>query len=279
MVAGRFRCTAWLGTGGVADVFEAVDLRGGATVAVGTNAATGSYTGVEAGADTVTATILWAGQDGGAQALSASTTVTWSAPVLPSANGGGPYSGSEGSSIAFSGVASTSAGSGTTYSWLFGDGGSGSGVAPTHAYADSGSYTGSLTVSDSNGSNQASVTVTVANVGAGHSVPTGATFLRELWVDVELDGAVIAERVLELGDQPMHGERPVALLTQADHVTGGSLEAGGSRSVFVPAEGPVEVVLRGRAIRGAVLDALDLRALEPQIPTHEVHRVSGAPTP
>ncbi|MCA9680221.1 MAG: serine/threonine protein kinase, partial [Myxococcales bacterium] len=34
MVAGRFRCTAWLGTGGVADVFEAVDLRGGATVAV-----------------------------------------------------------------------------------------------------------------------------------------------------------------------------------------------------------------------------------------------------
>ncbi|MCB9593242.1 MAG: hypothetical protein H6719_10970 [Sandaracinaceae bacterium] len=123
------------------------------------------------------------------------------------------------------------------------------------------------------------VTVTVANVGAGHSVPTGATFLRELWVDVELDGAVIAERVLELGDQPMHGERPVALLTQADHVTGGSLEAGGSRSVFVPAEGPVEVVLRGRAIRGAVLDALDLRALEPQIPTHEVHRVSGAPTP
>ncbi|MCB1269499.1 MAG: PKD domain-containing protein, partial [Microthrixaceae bacterium] len=137
---------------------------GGATVAVGTNAATGSYTGVEAGADTVTATILWAGQDGGAQALSASTTVTWSAPVLPSANGGGPYSGSEGSSIAFSGVASTSAGSGTTYSWLFGDGGSGSGVAPTHAYADSGSYTGSLTVSDSNGSNQASITVTVANV-------------------------------------------------------------------------------------------------------------------
>ena len=34
VVAGRFRCTAWLGTGGVADVFEAVDLRGGATVAV-----------------------------------------------------------------------------------------------------------------------------------------------------------------------------------------------------------------------------------------------------
>lgn len=121
------------------------------------------------------------------------------------------------------------------------------------------------------------VRITVANVGAGHSVPTGATFLRDLWVDVEVDGRVVASRVIVLGDQPMHGDTPVPLVWRADRVEGGSLEAGGERAVRVAVEGPVEVVLRGRAVRTAVLEALALDALAAEIPTHEIHRVAGAP--
>jgi len=117
------------------------------------------------------------------------------------------------------------------------------------------------------------LTVTVANVGAGHSVPTGATFLRDLWVDVEpLDGPVRA-RVIELGDQPMHGAMPVALLTRADRVEAGSLAAGDARSVFVPVDGASRVVLRGRAVRDSVLEALERTDLRAQIPTHTIHVV------
>lgn len=48
----------------------------------------------------------------------------------------------------------------------------------------------------------AGVEVIVENVGAGHSVPTGATWLRDLWVDVSVDGAPSTyARVLSLGDQ------------------------------------------------------------------------------
>lgn len=117
------------------------------------------------------------------------------------------------------------------------------------------------------------VRVTVANVGAGHSVPTGATFLRDLWVDVEpLDGPVVA-RVIELGDQPMRGDAPVALLTRADRVEAGSLAAGDTRSVRVAVDGPVRVVLRGRAVRDAVLAALERTDLRDEIPTHTIHVV------
>src|SRR5690606_34641026 len=66
------------------------------------------------------------------------------------------------------------------------------------------------------------VDVIVTNRGAGHAVPTGATFLRDLWVDVEIDGERHA-RVITLGDRPMRGDSPVALLTRADRVERGSL--------------------------------------------------------
>lgn len=121
--------------------------------------------------------------------------------------------------------------------------------------------------------------ITVANVGAGHSVPTGATFLRDLWVDVEVDGRVVASRVMTFGDQPMHGGTPVPLLTRADRVEGGSLAAGAARTAEVAVEGPAEVVLRGRAVRDAVLEALALEALAAEIPTHEIHRVPRPPSP
>lgn len=121
------------------------------------------------------------------------------------------------------------------------------------------------------------VEVVVENVGAGHAVPTGATFLRDLWVDLEdADGAIVASRVLRLGDQPMAGDTPVALLTRADRVEVGSLPAGESRRVFVPVSVDVGVTahLRGRAVRDEVLAALSLTDLRPQIPTHSIATAS-----
>ena len=84
----------------------------------------------------------------------------------PVANAGGPYSGREGSPIAFSGSASTdSDGDPITYSWDFGDGNTGSGEQPVHRYADNGSYTVTLTVTDPDGESSSSTSVAdIANV-------------------------------------------------------------------------------------------------------------------
>ncbi len=122
------------------------------------------------------------------------------------------------------------------------------------------------------------VDVVVRNEGAGHAVPTGAAFMRDLWVDVEIDGA-LEPRVIALCDQPMQGDTPVALLTEADHVEHGSLAPGEERRVFMAADPGATVVatLRGRAIRDEVLAALDLTSRADEIPTHEIAISSRAP--
>ena len=49
-----------------------------------------------------------------------------------------------------------------SYAWTFGDGGTSTDENPTHPYADAGTYTATLTVTDDNGDTAtASVTVTV----------------------------------------------------------------------------------------------------------------------
>jgi hypothetical protein len=113
-----------------------------------------------------------------------------------------------------------------------------------------------------------SIVVVLRNVGAGHSVPTGATFLRDIWVDVEVGGA-ISERVIVLGDQPMREAEPVPLLPQADRVIAGSLEAGGERRVEIsaPANASVTATLRARAIRANVLSALGLESRAGEVPS------------
>src|SRR6202007_557125 len=84
--------------------------------------------------------------------------------ALPVANPGGPYPGNVGQTITFNGAGST-APSGptiTAYAWNFGDGSSGTGAMPTHAYASAGTFTVSLTVTDtSGGTNTASTTATI----------------------------------------------------------------------------------------------------------------------
>ena len=67
----------------------------------------------------------------------------------PVANAGGPYTGSVGTAISFNGSGSSDPdGDALTYAWTFGDASTGSGATPSHAYAATGTYTVSLTVTD-----------------------------------------------------------------------------------------------------------------------------------
>ena len=86
----------------------------------------------------------------------------------------------EGSAIAFDASASTDPDLGRTdlgrtealsYSWQFGDGSSATGTTPSHTYADNGSYTVTLTVSDAFGWQKTTTrTVTIANVAPSVSL-------------------------------------------------------------------------------------------------------------
>ncbi|HEY2804854.1 MAG TPA: DNA/RNA non-specific endonuclease [Gemmatimonadales bacterium] len=85
------------------------------------------------------------------------------APVVVT---GGPYSGVEGTAVAFNGAGSSDpdAGDVITWAWDFGDGTSGVGAIPSHTYADNGSYTVTLTVTDKYGASSAATTLaTIAN--------------------------------------------------------------------------------------------------------------------
>ncbi|HEV8399056.1 MAG TPA: Ig-like domain-containing protein, partial [Gemmatimonadales bacterium] len=96
----------------------------------------------------------------------------------PTAVPGGPYV-SEGA-IAFNGSASSDPENNVplTYSWDFGDGTTGTGATPTHTYGVDGTYTVTLTVTDSKGlsGTPATTTATAANiaptVNAGPDVST-----------------------------------------------------------------------------------------------------------
>jgi PKD repeat protein len=110
-----------------------------------------------------TVTLIVSDGDGGSDSASQTVTV---ANVNPVANAGADATAEEGASVAFAGSASD-AGSADilTYSWYFGDGTQGSGPSPTHSYADNGSYTAILTVSDDDGgSHSDSRAITITNV-------------------------------------------------------------------------------------------------------------------
>ncbi len=62
-----------------------------------------------------------------------------------------PSTAAVGESVNFDGSASTDDGTITSYSWTFGDGQTGSGATITHSYANPGTYTVTLTVTDNDG--------------------------------------------------------------------------------------------------------------------------------
>jgi hypothetical protein len=123
--------------------------------------------------------------------------------------------------------------------------------------------------------------VQLENSGAGHAVPTGATHLRDVWVDVEgVDGEgrpFVTPRVLELGAKLMRGGVEVVLVTDADTVASQGLSPGERRRVRVtlPAGArDVRAVLFARAVRASALDALGLGARAREVPAL---RIAAAP--
>ncbi|VTR96211.1 na-ca exchanger integrin-beta4 : Na-Ca exchanger/integrin-beta4 OS=Trichodesmium erythraeum (strain IMS101) GN=Tery_1772 PE=4 SV=1: Calx-beta: Calx-beta: Calx-beta: Calx-beta: Calx-beta: Calx-beta: PKD: PKD: HemolysinCabind: HemolysinCabind [Gemmata massiliana] len=83
----------------------------------------------------------------------------------PVASAGSDQTVDEGQVVRFAGSATDADGDALTYSWDFGDGTTGSGAAPTHVYADNGTYTARLTVSDGHGgASTDEVVITVRSV-------------------------------------------------------------------------------------------------------------------
>ena len=103
----------------------------------------------------------------------------------------------------------------------------------------------------------------LANVAMGHALPTGVTFLRELRLEVRIEGdaGVRTETLLVLGDRAMAGEVEVALPTDAERLERRRIEPGAEETVRLPlavGDHHLEVRLVFSPSRRAVLDALEL---------------------
>lgn len=110
------------------------------------------------------------------------------------------------------------------------------------------------------------VVITVKNV-TRHAVPTGVAVLRDVWVDVET--ADERHEVMNLRAKTLRDGLEVPLITDAKEVVSGALEAGATRSVTVAR--PTRVVLRARAVRADVLEALAVDGAE--VTTHDLASV------
>jgi len=127
-------------------------------------------------------------------------------------------------------------------------------------------------------------TIEVTNIGAGHDVPTGATFLRAIWLETTLETPSGITRtghtdgsgrrmgpapLLDLGAELLKDGIPVALPTEADTVVHRGLAPGESRAITVPCppDSRLTARLRARAISRAVLEALELESEGHHVPT------------
>ena len=117
------------------------------------------------------------GTDGVQQAFELTIASPQNTNRPPAAHPGGPYNGEADAAIAFDGTRSTDPdGDPLTYSWNFGDGTDAGGSAPAHVYAEAGSFTATLTVTDGRGGESVrSTTVTVG--AAGDRAPPSVSIL------------------------------------------------------------------------------------------------------
>ena len=82
--------------------------------------------------------------------------------AAPVANPGGSYSGTAGTPVSFNGSASTDPGNeALTYAWSFGDNASGTGATPSHTYAAAGTYTVTLTVTNTDETTASATTTAI----------------------------------------------------------------------------------------------------------------------
>ena len=112
----------------------------------------------------------------GDQTATLASGFTVNANLLPLVvSAGGPYTGYTGSSVAFNGGGSSDPNGGTlSYAWNFGDGGTGTGATPSHTFARAGTYTVTLTLSDTNGlTGSATTTATITALSPPVAVPGG----------------------------------------------------------------------------------------------------------
>ncbi len=150
--------------------------------------ASASHTWATEGSYTVTLTVT--DDDGGTVSTSQTMVIANVAPVIGSISATSPLA--EGETATFTGTATDVAGDTLTYTWDYGDGTTGTGDSSTHAYADNGSYTVTLTVTDDSGATDVSTTtLTVSNadpvIGSGSWPTTGAEDIAVDFVGVATD--------------------------------------------------------------------------------------------
>ncbi len=151
-------------------------------------AANPSHTYAAAGGYTVTLTVT---DNEGATGNDTATATVSDPNAAPTALVNGPYSGDEDTAIAFSSAGSTdSDGTITTYAWTFGDGGTSSAANPSYTYADPGTYTVTLTVTDNDGAtDQASTSATIANVNIAPTAVANGPYTGQTGQDVAFSSA------------------------------------------------------------------------------------------
>ncbi|HEY2073464.1 MAG TPA: PKD domain-containing protein [Gaiellaceae bacterium] len=112
--------------------------------------------------------------------------------IAPTANAGGPYSGVEGTAVSFDGSGSSAVcGLGNAnVVWHFSDGGVAFGLNPQHTFHGPGTYSGQLSITDSDGNvGTASFNVSIAN--AAPVANAGPDVGAEWGVSVALNGSAV----------------------------------------------------------------------------------------
>jgi PKD repeat protein len=142
-------------------------------------------------------------------------SVTPPANRAPVADAGGSYTGREGVTITFDGGHSSDPDGDAlvAYAWDFGDGGTSTETRPSHSYADNGSFTVSLTVTDARGASStvATTTATVANVApsgtftAPSTAPENAKLTLSILSAIDPGSADVVQYAFDCGDGKGYG--------------------------------------------------------------------------